>query len=176
MNNRYRPIIVFGAVGAGKSSLLRKIAELLIMQEVKVKAIISKGQFEGERRSSFELEFIPKHQFVKLCQRDKLPDWIEWNQWWFNPEAFLLGERFLKTADNNSSLVILDEIGRMEIEGKGWAKTLDMLLSQQTALIISARDIFVSEIIEHWPYDWITADVHRAGPEQVVKMLRKVKS
>ena len=48
-------------------------------------------------------------------------------------------------------MVVIDEVGKLELNGKGWAKQLDYLIqSGRNHLLIAVRDEFSEEVLEKW--------------------------
>ncbi len=46
--------------------------------------------------------------------------------------------------------IVIDEVGRLELQGEGYAKTLLALLGMQKELYIAVRDRFVDDVIKEF--------------------------
>jgi nucleoside-triphosphatase THEP1 len=129
-------IAVAGPVGSGKSTLLLGVARALIEKDQSVAGFI---QAAGERpepgrgADSYDLVEIPSLQ--------RTP-WAVRNETLFPPYRFLPGERKVPPAE----VVIIDEIGREEVEGRGHSSLLDGVHSE--VLILGVRDTNVSAVEE----------------------------
>lgn len=69
----------------------------------------------------------------------------------FRP-ALLEGKKIIENAIlHRPDIIILDEIGSLELKGQVWAGTLEMLLERwQGILIMTVRHEFLKRIISHW--------------------------
>lgn len=129
-------IAVAGPVGSGKSTLLLAVAQALIDKGQSVAGFI---QAAGERHEpgrgadTYDLVEIPGLQRTPWAIRDEALA---------PPYRFLPNERKVPTAE----VVILDEVGREEIEGRGHSSLLDSVRSE--VLIIGVRDTNVDAVEE----------------------------
>ena len=65
-------------------------------------------------------------------------------------------------AEKEGPVVIVDEVGRLELKGRGWAESLDLLLSLPgKPVILTVRDHFLEEVKQRWNLH--AAEVVHAG-------------
>ena len=74
-----------------------------------------------------------------LSRKEPAPNnWIRFGRYCFNPEAFEQGNVQLEQmVEKNPDLVLLDEIGPLELQNLGWAPAIDLLLSLNNTRITS---------------------------------------
>ena len=57
----------------------------------------------------------------------------------------------LALQQTNAQLMVIDEVGKLELNGGGWAEMLGKLLvSRQNQLLISIRKEVLNEVMEKW--------------------------
>jgi len=144
--------ILCGKRGEGKTSFLADLAVQLKNTGVKTDGILAPAMPGEGLPGRYSLHHIQSGRELTLCKRDYSAGWIKAGPFYFNPEALEAGNRILThpgILDND--LVILDEIGKFELEGLIWAGSFSRLLGRATCpLIFSVRDTYIEEIISHW--------------------------
>lgn len=72
----------------------------------------------------------------------------------FSPKAFDWANKILIECENkNYELIIIDEIGPLELQGKGFASTLKLLLNNQEIkpdLLLVVRESLVNEVLKYF--------------------------
>ena len=144
--------VLTGPVQGGKTTLVSEKISLLREKGVKVWGFLCPGSFTEGKRSAFSLVDLETGCRIPLGDANAQKGWVKFRRFFFNPEAFIAGELWIKrclTRDPN--LVVIDEVGPMELEGNGWAKTLDTLAhkSSLTQLWIVRQEI-VQEVLRKW--------------------------
>jgi nucleoside-triphosphatase THEP1 len=73
-------------------------------------------------------------------------------------------------------LVVIDEVGPFELQGKGWAASLDRLAAKEgIILMMSVRRSMVREVIRHWGLEGrIVFDVNGDNPEECARKILSV--
>ncbi len=92
------------------------------------------------------------------------------------------GNRILSSmAGIDNYLVIIDEVGLLEINGKGWSGSIGKLLENSSAnILMTVRDIYVDEVIKKWDlkeavvFDIAETDYLVAGRAIIEKILPDV--
>ncbi len=152
-NSQYHPILlVTGKVQGGKTSYLTELAEQLKKREIKVGGFLAPGSFESGERSGFRLKNLLTGLELPMASVREAPGWDSYRRFWFNPDAFRAGREWISASlAEKVELVIIDEVGPMELEGSGWSETLKFL--QQVSVPIqvwSVRESLVTELREQW--------------------------
>lgn len=145
--------IITGEQGSGKTSLLREISNALAQNGISSGGILAHGKWENNRRSGFDLEFIPDGKTVTLCESAPREGWIRFRRFWFNPLAFDIGKQWLAgTIAKKPGVLILDEIGPAELENGGWAAILPALFAETNhrLVIVTVRASLTEAVAERW--------------------------
>ena len=63
-----------------------------------------------------------------------------------------MGNEILNSMVNhNRKLIIIDEVGLLEIQDKGWSEGINTLLrNSSNPVLMTVRDIYVDEVIRKW--------------------------
>lgn len=117
-----------------------------------VRGFLAKGSFSGGKRDRYRLEDASTGRCCEMARREFVVGWIPFRSYWFNPDAFRFGMEILRDAmDLGSGLVVLDEVGPLELEGKGWAAILPELARNKgiTAIWV-VRESLAETIRKQW--------------------------
>ena len=142
--------IISGSSGEGKTNLLKEIVSTLEKQNVKVRGIYAEGQWENNSRSGHTLVEIGGKQRVNLCSTTYSKDWIKEERFYFNPDAINTGISILENLlAENPQLIVVDEIGPFELQGKIWADTFRKLLqSASCPILITTKQKLINPVVE----------------------------
>ena len=144
--------VLTGPVQGGKTTLVSEKVSLLREKGVKVLGFLCPGSFSEGKRSAFSLEDLDTGRRIPMGDVNEQKGWVKFRRFFFNPEAFIQGELWIKSClKRDPDLVVIDEVGPMELEGDGWSKTLDTLAqnSSVTQLWIVRQQI-VQEVLRKW--------------------------
>lgn len=130
-----------------------------------VAGVLAEGHWEKGRRSGFSLVDLGDGRRTRLADRAKhagtagLP-------YIFHAEGVAAGRRALALSRcAGADLVVVDEVGALELGGRGWAECLAPLLTQVDAwhlwVVQSAR---LEAVCRHWHLSPVlVVDASRAG-------------
>jgi len=150
----YRPqiIIISGDLHEGKTTFVRKVIDLLQDQNIKVAGFLSPGINVDGKRAGFDIFDLLTSQQIRLCNKNPDENWMNYGSYYFNPDGISLGLMSLKVNSiKDSQLVVVDEIGPLELNGKGWSDAVDTLC--QTSLIPQlwvVRKSILKKITRKW--------------------------
>lgn len=143
--------IVAGKQGEGKTKRCLEIADYLKDKKEKVGGIIAPGFWENNTRSGFHLMDVQTGETKPFAERAEREGWNQIKTFYFNPEAISWGEDVLRKADKQCNWIFLDELGKLDLQGHLWNKGFTELVKQsQKNWILSIRENFVEEVIQHW--------------------------
>ncbi len=134
-------IIVTGEKGSGKSTMLNLLADRLKNEGFSIGGIIQPGIWKENKRYGFEILDLTSGRSMPLCSTDGPESGITAGPFRFFPEAVQFGTSALTAYGLlEKDVIILDEIGPLEINGMGWHDSLKSLSAQYNGvLIISLR-------------------------------------
>ncbi len=140
--NRNRPVfIISGKIGSGKTTHLIEILQLLKDSGSKLSGIIAHGLLDDNLRTGFDVEDINSGQRVPLCRQENMDDHAEQTgQFSFSKAGIEFG---MNALDKECDLLVIDEIGPLELSGGGWSKKMH---ASFTPLLLVVRDELVTKI------------------------------
>jgi nucleoside-triphosphatase len=150
VKKQVKVFILSGGKGSGKTTKCIEIAHQLKATGYRIGGFLAPGTFEEGSRNKIQLQNLQTNEVIEFAQREARENWQLIQSFYFNPKAILVGEEWLKTHQQNSDFLFIDEIGRFDVNGKIWGPVLLELLYSATPLILTIRDIFVEEVIRHF--------------------------
>jgi len=145
-------ILVSGDTGDGKSTLLAELAILFKNRDIPTGGIVSPAVFENGVKSGYELINVTTSERQRLSQTHKGEGVINVGRFYFFDDGIVFGKAALTVANNqHSQIVIIDEIGAWELQGQGWAESLnELILRFDMPLILAVNTKLVNQVIESW--------------------------
>ena len=144
--------IISGEQGEGKSTFAKKLAIILREKKYAVRGIIAKGSWKDGLRSGFELIDLESGMTMPLAARDQAGQPGECGSFTFNDDAVAWGRSILSlAAGRNEGVILLDEVGPLELRGEVWAPVLDELIAKFSGiLVITVRLKLLEDVTHKW--------------------------
>jgi nucleoside-triphosphatase THEP1 len=141
--------IVTGTVGEGKTAWLAKLTGLLTEKGVRAGGILALRIVEDGRTTGYDVSDITSGKrtpFLRHTGSERMG--VE--RFTVNDDGFAAGLRALDPeANRDKDVVIVDEIGPLELRGMGWSERLTGLLHETgVILIIAVRKNLTDAVIE----------------------------
>ena len=145
-------IIITGEIGSGKTTLISGISSLLKELGIKTGGIIAPAIYEQENKTGYNIIDESTGCKMQLSQIEEIDGVPRVGRYFFIPEALDFGRNALSVERNlKSQIVLIDEIGAWELQGQGWATSLnELIINYEMPLIITVRKSFVNLVIENW--------------------------
>lgn len=164
-------IIVCGERGEGKTTFIKQVVDSLVSRNVRLVGFYAKGEGNPNLREGYNMVQLPNLIEHELCKRVGSCGDVN-SSFVFNEQSIALGDRILDNA-TDGEVVIMDEIGRLELQGQVWSNALSKVLAKnQNPVIIAVRKPFLHQVIEKWsiknPY---ILDINSSAAENVLKIL-----
>jgi nucleoside-triphosphatase THEP1 len=147
-------IIVFSPPHTGKSSLLFRYTEMCSKRNIRMAGILAEGLWEKNVRSGFNLVDLSNGVRVPLAFRCAPGEKRRGIIFDFHPEgAEAAREALDEKRCAGAELIVVDEVGKLELKGCGWAPYLGPLL-QLTGKkhVWAVRDTLVKAVAERWGF------------------------
>lgn len=130
-------ILITGYPGVGKTTLINKITEQL---SYKIDGFCTHEMKEHGRRTGFYITDFEGNRLVMASERSKSPYRV--NKYGVNIEAFeKIGIPALERALHNADLIVIDEIGRMEMFSTKFCDTLREVFDSDKPLLATIKKI-----------------------------------
>jgi nucleoside-triphosphatase THEP1 len=126
---REKIFLLTGPTQSGKTTLLQELVKLMQERGIRSAGFLAPGTFNGGRRDEIFLKPLPGGRKSLLAGRKPQPGSIQFRQFYFNPATLQLGNKLIRdaTKENHPEVFILDEVGPMEMQGRGWYSSLELL-------------------------------------------------
>ena len=133
------PLVFFitGKKGGGKTTFITEVVSILQKEGLKADGILAPGYWQNNIRSKFDIVDIATNERKILCGMDVENGVEEIGRFKFTEEGLAFGRAALcyeKVFDKD--LIIIDEVGPLELKGKGWAESIKELLVKYNKIII----------------------------------------
>ena len=168
-----RRIILTGAVQCGKSTLAEKLFNRLKTKDITMAGILARGLWKNNQREGFDLMDIQTGKVTPLARRSaELPpqnkDKIPFS---FFEQGVTAGYNALSVARcKTAAIILVDEIGKLEAKGLGWAPCLSPLLTLSRSMHIwIVREKLVRQVCRIWPVEQTTV-IHAAAPDALLNL------
>lgn len=172
--------IITGKKGEGKTTFAARLASYLKKKHcIDLAGFYSKGYWNNNRRSHFEIVDLVNNKSTILCKKDYRENWIKIYGYYFNREAIKKGETIIaKSIEQNAELILIDEAGKIEMDQKVWHKSIEqILLKHKNNLILCVRNTFLKDIIKYYSIDNVSIfDIGKikaeTTAEQIIHQIR----
>jgi nucleoside-triphosphatase THEP1 len=147
----YRIFILSGQVGSGKTNCLKRIIEGLKERNIPAGGIISERILENDVTVGYDVIDISSGNRGKFLREKEIENGAI-GRFGICEEGLMLGNKALRYAGTHSNdLIIIDEVGQLELRGEGWAESLSRLArSGNHHLLLSVNQRFVNEVVDKW--------------------------
>jgi len=149
--NSNKVVIITGDRGVGKTTKISDIINLLRENSIPVAGFVAIGEWGNGERSKYTLMDIVTGKSAIICTVKSTVGYAKHGRFYFNPLAVKFGENILYRQQDSSRVVVIDEIGPFELEGKVWHNLLVYnLKNTQNILLLSVREKLIDDIIEKY--------------------------
>jgi nucleoside-triphosphatase THEP1 len=158
--------IITGSVGEGKTTQIQQIVETLKNQSISIGGILSPRITENGNTTGYDIVDITTNERVAFLRKTGDKGLPKIGSYSILSEGIHKGCHALKNSKNTCQVVVIDEVGRLELNNEGWADHIqDLLNSTKSHLILSVRDRFMEEVIDKWYLtDYTILDVSDNDP------------
>lgn len=165
--------IITGEKSSGKTRFLTETATILKKNGIAVGGVYTKKVRENNEITSYRIVDAATDEEFPFLQKSTLETELRIGAFSIDSQGLAIGQKAIEKSFN-SDVVIIDEIGKLEMNGGGWHDALNLLpLEKQLYILLSVRKEFVDEVIEKWNLH--PASVHNvvdSSPETLVEEIR----
>jgi len=126
-------VIITGDVHQGKTTFAQKIVADLQKQNIRIAGFFSVGIIENGIRTGFNLVDIESSRQIELCSDKKNEKRLKFGKYYFNSDAISLGNEILNSNKlSDKQLIVIDEVGHLELNGLGWSNAIENITRNNT--------------------------------------------
>ena len=177
MDLRHPVFIIAGDRREGKTTFLNKTIQFLRENGINVEGIMAEGIDVTGERQGFNLVNVATGEKILLCHLEGEKGWQQTGKYFFNPDGLSLGISKLNNVTPGSILVV-DEIGPLELNGGGWSNSLRNILNEfDSPMIWVVRRNLTEKIIVSFSLKNVTImDIASYHPEELANQILKLVS
>jgi nucleoside-triphosphatase THEP1 len=152
IGNRKKIIIITGERSEGKTSFLKNSITSLKEEKIELKGFLSLAVFERENKIGYDLHNISDNTEKNFIRTTELPGMIKFRKYFFSNEGIDWGNKILRSySEDPTGILIIDEIGHLEIADKGWTESLNnLIMLHQYNMIWVVRKELLDDVIKKW--------------------------
>ena len=140
--NRPRAILLAGPVFSGKSLFVERLVCALRAAGLSVSGFLQRGVFGPDgRKIGYDLVGLSSGACLPLARRSE-----EGDRWLFEDASF---EAALAELRDGADLTVIDELGHLELAGKGHTAAVDRALSSSIPVLAVVREALADDA-EKW--------------------------
>lgn len=143
-------MILTGKQNSGKTTRLLHLYEELKKKNAHVVGFAAPGTWQNEVKTGFNLLNLSTGKILPLASNYQQEGYIPFGRFFFNPTAIEAGTSILQqTHYPKDTIVLVDEIGKFELDGELWHDAYFQLLKQQNLFLLTVvRESLVEKIID----------------------------
>ena len=135
MNTPPKVYLISGILGGGKTTFVRTVAEILKVNHRRVGGFVSVRLVEKEKTIGYDLLDLATNESEKFLRIGTYPDKKKIGRFSIFPQGIKKGREALDSSLNSPmDLVVVDEVGKLELQGDGWADSLQKLMDHPQVL------------------------------------------
>lgn len=139
MNNKI--LFITGPQGGGKTTFVKELVALLKKSGFSTGGFIAEGYWENNLRSGFDIVEIGSLRRELLCNTTAGEGDEQFHRFFFKQKGLQFGKQILEKTAGKNLIVFIDEVGALEIEGRGWAYAIEQLIENPPlAMVLTVRE------------------------------------
>ncbi len=169
-----KAIILTGNQGDGKTNLLKELLTSKDLAEVTFSGLLTEGTWLEGERDHYHIIDIQSGQKQLLCERSSPPSSIQAGPFNFRESGISFGQDILENLESpDTQVVIIDEIGHLELYDQGWSVSLDRLTANKQSLILTIRPALLDRVIAKWPMRYRLLSVSQTNVVELEEQIRR---
>ena len=152
MNFTQKVFILTGSIGQGKTTFIQNIVKNFQSKGITVGGIYSPRVMQDKTTIGYDIIDINTNEREVFLRQSSLDNRIKIGRFNIHLQGLQKGIKTLKSSiDTNTQIVIIDEVGKLELDNNGWASGIDELIKNaQNHLLLVIRDRYIEQIIDKW--------------------------
>ena len=148
--NKSRILIITGERQEGKTTFVKWLIKRL--HTMNPSGFFTEVEKVSEKRFGYYLVPVRTGERKLLCSIKPETGNLKYGKFYFDETTFEKGRTILKQSINqNAGLIIIDEIGPLELGGKGWSSAIDELVkSSNIPMIWTVRRSLAEKAARRW--------------------------
>ena len=144
--------IVTGSVREGKTTYAKKLVDFLRKKNVKTGGILSERVMTDSKTTGYDLVNIETGETEAFLRENEDCGSERIGRFTICPKGLAMGKAILTSLVlKENIIVIIDEVGLLELGGRGWADCVNALLTKsKNHILFTVRDRYVDDVKNKW--------------------------
>jgi nucleoside-triphosphatase THEP1 len=144
--------IITGAIGEGKTTYIKKLIGFFRMNDIAIGGILSERSITDAQTTGYDLVNIETGEKEVFLRQNEKCGTETIGRFTICSKGITMGNTVLRSLISpGNKIVIIDEVGLLELQNKGWAAGIDGLLKESKShILFSVRDIYLNDIKTKW--------------------------
>ena len=166
---REKLVLWTGEKHSGKTTSVAKLVKIVRSEGFNVAGLLAPALYRDSELLGFDVIDLQNETRAPLAKRKA-------GRFTFLAEGLKLGKAALSaTAAKSADIVIVDEFGPLELDGRGWRENVDSLLASSSALILLVVRQELADAVR-WVYtDFPCRNLDAIEPESIDKVIWMLK-
>ncbi len=139
-----KALLIVGPRGSGKTSALVGLGLALQAEGLNVDGVVSPRLLQGAETVGYNVQRWRTGEERLLCSRE--PPGLLYGRFFFRPEALAFANQGLQEAAQGAEVILVDEVGPLELRGAGFFPGLQACLQSRAFLILTVRPSLASAV------------------------------
>jgi nucleoside-triphosphatase THEP1 len=141
-------VIIHGEIGSGKTRFVQRLVTALTKDHVRVGGIICPRILHQGETVGYKVQDIKTTKEKLLATLE--PPGVQIGRFYLSEQALAFAQSAINSAVSTDEVVVVDEVGRLELKGGGYARALRPVLRSKAVCVLCIRSAFVKDIIERF--------------------------
>jgi nucleoside-triphosphatase THEP1 len=156
IKNKSRPtqkiFIISGAVGEGKTTYTKKLTDYFKKNNIKTGGILSERIMTDSVTTGYDVVNIETGEKEIFLRQNEDCGYEKIGKFTISPKGLAMGKAILSSlVMTEDMIVIIDEVGLLELRNNGWSECINKLLDKaRNHILITVRTSFIDEVIKKW--------------------------
>ena len=164
-----------GEKHSGKTTSTANLVKIARIEGFNVAGVLAPSMYKDSELIGFDIIDLQDETRVPLAKRDRVGNKV--GRFRFFDEGIELGIVALsETATKSADLVIVDEYGPLELNGRLWRQNVDSLLTLSYALILLVVRRELADEVQRLYKNFPSRDLAAVEPESIDEVIRMLKN
>jgi len=144
--------IISGSVGEGKTTYAKRLIDYFRKNNIKAGGILSERVMADSQTTGYDVVNIETGEKEVLLRQNEECGYEKIGRFTICPKGLTMGKTILSSLVlSGNMIVIIDEVGLLELRNDGWSDSIAELLDKsENHILITVRTSFVDEVVKKW--------------------------
>lgn len=140
--------LLTGPVHSGKTTLLREIVQELKRENLNVHGFLSEVVLKNDKIIGYDLFDLKEEEVIPFIRREGEKEWEQIGSFYLIPKSLAEASKIILRS-RDADLVVVDEVGPLELEGKGlWPALEQVIFQPQVHYLLVARTNIMEDFLK----------------------------